>query len=236
VGNYPHQLLMKLRFPVMIDTINVNALNVSYEEFNPNSGQLGKLYFDNTSGTIANVTNLKGKIDRSPYLKASVRSFFMHDSPLQADFSFDLAHYEEGRFHVDMKMTKINSDHVEEIARPLALFAIKSAHIKSLQAHLNGTNTLGKGRVLLLYDDLKIVPLKKDSGTKSGMKPKKIQGFIFNTLVLKDSNPTGDEKPRNPTAQFVRQPDKSFFNVVWKTILVGILKTVGAPPSMAKSK
>jgi hypothetical protein len=236
VGNYPHQLLMKLQLPVMIDTISVTRMDVSYEEFNPRSAQSGTLYFDNTTATIANITNQQGKIDRERYLKASVHTSFMHDAPLQADFSFDLTRYKEGKFHVGMQMTKVNRTQVEKIARPLALMAIPSVHIKKLQAEVDGTNTLGKGSVLLLYDDLKIVPLKKDSDEKNGMKQKKLSGFIFNTFVLKNSNPSGNEKPRKPTGDFVREPDKSFFNLVWKTILVGILKTVGAPPSMAKSK
>src|SRR5690606_10158878 len=37
VGNYPHQLLMNLELPVKINKIDVKNLDVSYEEYNPNS-------------------------------------------------------------------------------------------------------------------------------------------------------------------------------------------------------
>lgn len=236
VGNYPHQLLRKLEYPVMVDTIAVTGLDIVYEELNLNSGKVGTVYFDNTSATITNTTNRQEKIEGSPQLTIHARTSFMHEAVMEADFSFDLAQHRQGKFQVEMHMSEITPATVEKIATPLALFAIKSASIKSLHARINGTNTMGRGTVTLLYNNLKIVPLKMDHNSKGGFKPKKLQGFIFNTFVIKDSNPARGENQRRPTVEFMRENDKSFFNLVWKTILVGILKTVGAPPSLAKSK
>jgi len=236
VGSYPHQLLMKLKLPVKIDEIKVAGLDLSYEEYNPKSEKTAAIYFDNTSGTISNITNQAGAIRKNQYMRVSAHTSFMHDAPLQSDFAFDLTHYKEGKFHVDMQMTEIDKDQLEKMANRLGLFSIKSINIKRLQAHVDGTDMVGKGTVLLLYNDLKIMPLKKDGNSKSGMKQRNLQGFIINSFVLKDKNPFGNEKPRNPTAQFARETDKSFFNLIWKTILVGILKTVGANPALAKSK
>jgi len=236
VGKFPHQLLMKLKLPVQIDKIKVAHLDLQYEEYNPKSGKSAEIYFDNTSGTISNITNQAGEIRKDQFMRVSAQTFFMHDAPLQSDFAFDLAHYKEGNFQVDMKLTKIDKEQLEKVANGLGLFSIQSLNIKSLEAHVDGTDMVGKGTVLLLYDDLKIMPLKKDGNSKSGMKQRNFQGFIINSFVLKDKNPFGNEKPRNPTAQFARETDKSFFNLIWKTILVGILKTVGANPALAKSK
>jgi hypothetical protein len=236
VGSYPHQLLMKLKLPVKIDKIEVTGLDLSYEEYNPKSEKSAEIYFDNTSGTVSNITNQAGEIRKGQYMRVSARTSFMHDVPLQSDFAFDLAHHKEGKFHVDMQMTKIDKEQIEKMANRLGLFSIKSVNIKRLQAHVDGTNMLGSGIVLLLYDDLKIIPLKKDNSRESGMKQRNFLGFIINSFVLKDKNPSGNEKQRNPTGQFDRETDKSFFNLVWKTILVGILKTVGADPKLAKSK
>ncbi len=236
VGSFPHQLLMKLELPVKINKIKVAGLDLQYEEYNPKSGKSAEISFDNTSGTISNITNQAGEIGKDPYMRVSAQSFFMRDAPMQSDFSFDLAHYKEGIFQVDMKLTKIKKEQLEKVANGLGLFSIKSLNIKSLQAHVDGNDKLGKGTVLLLYDDLKVVPLKKDDDKKDGMKERNLLGFVINSFVIKGSNPSGNEKPRNPTEQFVRENDKSFFNLVWKSILVGILKTVGANPKLAKSK
>ena len=236
VGNYPHQLLMKLKLPVQIDKIKVAHLDLQYEEYNPKSGKSAEIYFDNTSGTISNITNQAGEIRKDQFMRVSAQTFFMHDAPLQSEFSFDLAHYKEGNFQVDMKLTGIDKEQLEKVANGLGLFSIQSLNIKRLEAHVDGNDKLGKGNVLLLYDDLKITPLKKDSDSKGGLKQRNLLGFVINSFVLKDNNPSGNEKPRNPNGQFVRETDKSFFNLVWKTILVGILETVGANPKLAKSK
>ncbi len=236
VGKYPHQLLMNAKFPVKVDEINISGLDLSYEEYNPKSGKSAVIYFDNTSGTISNITNSARDIAHNPHMKVRARTSFMHDALLQTDFIFDLANYKKGKFSVDIQLTKINKEHLEKIANPLGLVSIKSLNVKKLEAHVDGNDVLGKGNVLLLYDDLKVIPLKRDDDEKNGMKQKWFQAFVINSFILKDKNPSGNDKPRNPTAEFVRESDKSFFNLVWKTILVGILKTVGAKPELAKSK
>jgi hypothetical protein len=236
VGNYPHQLLMKLKLPVKIDKINVKNLDLSYEEYNPKSEKSATIYFDNTSGTVSNITNHPDAVRKDPYMRASVRTFFMHKSPVQSSFTFDLAQYKKGKFSVDMQLTKIDKQQLKEITNNLGMLSLESVNIKSLQAHVDGSDMLGKGKVVLLYDDLSIVPLKKDGSSKGGLKQRNLRGFLMNALIVKDENPSGNEKPRNPTGEFIRETDKSFFNLVWNTILVGILQTVGADPKLAKSK
>jgi hypothetical protein len=54
--------------------------------------------------------------------------------------------------------------------------------------------------------------------------------------VLKKDNPKKGKAPRKVQAQFERMPTKGFMALVWKTILVGILKAVGAPEKMAYKK
>ncbi len=236
VGNYPHQLLMKLKLPVKIDRINVKNLDLSYEEYNPKSEKSATIYFDNASGIISNITNNADAVRKDPYMKASVRTFFMHKSPLQSSFTFDLAQYKKGNFSVDMQVTKIDQEQLKEITNNLGMLSLESVNIKSLQAHVDGSDVLGKGKVLLLYDNLRIVPLKKDGDSNGGLKQRNLRGFLMNALIVKDENPSGNKEPRKATGEFVRETDRSFFNLVWKTILVGILQTVGANPKLAESK
>ena len=80
------------------------------------------------------------------------------------------------------------------------------------------------------------MPLKKDGDSNGGLKQRNLRGFLMNALIVKDENPSGNKEPRKPTGEFVRETDRSFFNLVWKTILVGILQTVGANPKLAESK
>ncbi len=88
------------------------------------------------------------------------------------------------------------------------------------------------GDVLVLYKDLKLSLLEKDIG-KSTLDKKDATTFLSNRFVLKKNNPKGNGKPRKETAEFKRIPEGGFFMLVWKTALVGVLKTIGAPTKIA---
>src|SRR5690606_9319025 len=56
-GKFPHQQLQKLALDLKIDTVNIRQASIGYSEYNPNSKQTGKIYFNRTSGRIFNLTN-----------------------------------------------------------------------------------------------------------------------------------------------------------------------------------
>jgi len=59
VKTFPNFGLQQLKADLNIDSIRVNHINVSYTEFNKKSNQTGTIHFDNTSGTISNLTTNK---------------------------------------------------------------------------------------------------------------------------------------------------------------------------------
>jgi hypothetical protein len=113
----------------------------------------------------------------------------------------------------------------------MGLFMVKKGRLKELTAYITGDNNKASGDVLMLYDDLHITPMKKDPQNNE-LKKKSVTSFIANTFVLKDENPSKDGQVRKETASFTRKSG-TFFNLIWKTIFVGILKTIGAPEKLA---
>jgi hypothetical protein len=79
---------------------------------------------------------------------------------------------------------------------------------------------MAKGSSTLLYENLKIDILKKDS---SDTKKKDVQSFLAN-LLIKDKNPMNGETRVNEINQ-EREVNKSFFNLVWKSIFAAAKKT-----------
>ena len=109
---------------------------------------------------------------------------------------------------------------------------VKKGKLKKLDAQVSGDNYKASGNVLMLYDDLHLTPLKKDQQNPGELKKKSVTSFIANSFVLKDENPTKDGHVRKETASYTRKSG-TFFNLIWKTIFVGILKTIGAPEKLA---
>jgi len=230
---FPHQLIMKLPLKIAVGKVRVNDLDLVYEEFSKLSNQTGKLYVDNLQGSISNLTNIPAVIKRNETMTASATGLFMHAAPAELTLHFDLANYKTGAFSANLKTKKsFNGPTVNSIAEPLGAFRIKRGELKELSSQVNGDNYKASGEVLMLYNDLHVTPMKQDPQNPGELKKKSVTSFIANTFVLKDENPSKDGQVRKENAVFNRKSG-TFFNMIWKTTFIGILKTIGAPEKLA---
>ena len=122
------------------------------------------------------------------------------------------------------------ADLFNSVAMPLGLVKIHDGTLKKLQANIKGNQRRAGGDVLVLYNDLKLDMLEKQNG---GLDKKDVTTFFANAFVLKKDNPKAGTETRHVTATFDRIPEAGFFALVWKTILTGTLKTIGAPTKIA---
>jgi len=224
VGKYPHQLLMKVPFLIKVDTIGLNNFDLSYTELNPKSGQTGTINFENINGTITNITNDPGTIKQNKFLSVSAKASFMKRSAVTAGFKFDLAQADKGAFTVTAQMGAVPYQALNEITVPLALLKINRLNLKSLDVSMRGDNYRASGTVKMIYDDLNITALKAADDT---LKKRGLLSFIANNFVIKSKNPAEGQAVRIEKAAYERDTQRSFFNLVWKTIFTGSGKTVG---------
>ncbi len=222
VGKYPHQMLMKLPFPLKIDAISLENFDLSFTELNPKTSQTGTVTFDNIRATISNVTNHPS--GKNAMCRITASTTFLKKTPLNASFVFDLANHKKGNFIVTASVGAIQSTALNEITIPLALLKLNSLNLKSLDATMQGDNFSCTGTVKMLYSDLSITALKATDDT---LKKRGLISFIANNFILKKDNPLHNQPVRVQTASYKRVANKSFFNLVWKTIFTGAGKTVG---------
>jgi hypothetical protein len=229
---FPHQLIMKLPMKLNIQTVQVNDLDVVYEEFSVLSGKTGKLFLNDLHGKISNLTNLPSAIKRNSTTTVTASGNLMNLSPVDLSLRFDLSHYRTGAFSAALETKKsFDGQKISPLSEPLGLFMVKRGELKKLSAHISGNNYKASGQVVFLYDNLHITPMKKDESKPDGLKKKSVTSFIANTFVLKEENPKNGEQ-RKADASFTRSTG-TFFNLIWKTTFVGILKTIGAPEKLA---
>jgi hypothetical protein len=231
---FPQQMLMKIAMKLRIQKVTVGDLDLVYEEFSKVSKQAGKLYVSNLHGTISNLTNLPNAIKSNHITTVSASGMFMKTAPVTLGLSFDLTKYQSGAFSAQIESkTTVNGPTINALAKPLGLFRVKTGELKQLISHVSGDNRQASGNVTMLYDNLHITPMKADPGNPGELKKKSVTSLIANTFVLKDENPSKDGDVRKEDASFTRKSG-TFFNLIWKTTLVGILKTIGAPTKLAE--
>ncbi len=223
VGNYPHQLLMKMDFPVQVPVINLKNFKVDYEEVNPKNQRTGKLIFDRINGKMTNVTNIAENVRINNWVKLTADCALMDAGNLSATFSFDLANAKTGNFMVDGLLGPMDGTRLNPITKPMGMFEIESLKVNQIKFHINGTNSHGSGRVLFTYNDLKITALKEE---EDKLKKKGFLTFLANTFIIQTDNPPKNGKASSQPGSAERDIHRSFFNLIWKTLLDGLKKNI----------
>lgn len=226
VGNYPHQLLMRLKLPVTINNIDANNFKVTYIELNPKTQKSGSIVFDNIYGSFTNITNKPEEIAQNKYFSLDANAKLMGSGPLHASFKFDLTKADDGVFSLDVDLGAMDGKELNGATKSLGLFEIKSADIKKLQMHMTATNNRSNGTVTFYYDNLQVEVLKQDDEEQNKLKKRGFLSFIANAFIIEKSNARNDKNKDPKYVYYKRDPEKSFFNLIWKTIFTGLGDTV----------
>jgi hypothetical protein len=231
MGNFPSQLLMKLPVQLRIAKARMRDLDFSYAEYNPLSKATGTIYLDNVQLRITNLSNER-RLHPQP-LTIAGSGLFMHAVPVTAQFRFDMARYKSGAFTAHIKMKGFNGALINPFTEPMGMMKLERGTLQSAEATVRGDERQATGVVFIPYTDLKLAILERDTDGKA-LDKKDVTSLLANLLVLKRDNPKPGEAPRRETAAFTRIPEGGFFMLIWKTILVGALKTIGAPTNIAR--
>lgn len=224
VGDYPHQALQKI--PADIDIRKLVVINsfIEYKERNNITKNSGKVQFYNVYSTITNFTNKKESIRRNNVMTLVSKTSFLNKTPFNVNWKFILRD-PEGRFNIKANMGPINANDLNALTEPMGPARMEKGVIKGLTMDLDGSDHSMNGTITLLYDNLKIAVLEKDKGAKEWDK-KSLTSFVANIFV-KNSNPPDDDEPaRTVNVTYQRDPNRSIFNLGWKTIFKGIMETV----------
>jgi hypothetical protein len=228
-NNFPHQILMRTPVPFSIAKMEMHHTKLLYSEYNPGMDQTGAVVISDVNGTVVNMTNIPGEIRKNRFMASTSSGSFMNRVPMNVGFHFDLSRYKTGNFTMDLKVGELDSSILNPITGPLAEFIFKRGSIQKGIVHVEGNNFKASGNGMLLYKDLYLESLKKNSDKPGKVKKRKLLSFFGNVLLIKNSNPSKGKSPRNETFESERNDHQPFFSLVWKTIYIGVLKSIGLP-------
>jgi hypothetical protein len=223
--NFPHMALKRLPIETTIDTFKLRQVNVAYTEYNPISQEKGTVHIDRLNGNILNLTNDSVSLAKNHYATADLNAYMIRAAQLNIRIYFDLssaiaAFTFKGNIG-QMDMVKLNP-----LAKALGLVKIQSGQIRKVDFDVKANAKGSHGTMHMYYDNLKIELLKEgDNGRPA--KKKGLLSFLANALIIKDANPEKGKPLRTATIDFQRPPGASFFNLLWKSVFVGMRETVG---------
>jgi len=227
-GRFPHQLFQKIKIPITIKKINLNSLDISYAEFDKESGQRGRISFNNTSGVITNVTNQNKYKRIDPIIEANLQSYLMEQGKLNVGFKFNVL-APKADFSYQGQLLNMDARQLNYITKPLAMLQIKSCLVRSLAFDIKANDEVAKGKVDFIYNDLSLGLMKRHEGGER-LKRLGILSLIANAMIIYSDNPSEDGKFTSAPVYYERKTTGSFFNYVWKTLFQGVKYSIGFTP------
>jgi hypothetical protein len=224
VGKYPQQQLMRLPVPINFRKVFFKHSFIEYKEKNARSDSAGKLQFYDVTAAISNVTNRRVVIARDDRCMLRFHAKLLNQAPVDARLVM-LLRDPKGRFSIVGDVGPIDAPMLNPLIRPMGLANMDKGHVDGLHFTFKGDDSSCKGRLTMLYQDVKISLLKKDK--KEGKLGKKGVASLLANIIMKDSNPGKGDDPRTVEVHFKRILNKSFFNLLWKSIFTGVKETVG---------
>lgn len=227
LDHFPHQLIMMIPKPVLVNELALQNLKVVFTQYNPKTKLTGTATFTNINGVAKHITNIPAEIKRYPFTFINAKGVFMNKVPMSVALKFDLSKVKSGQFSGEIRMDTLEKDIINSIGEPLGRFTIKRGEMQKGIARVEGDNYNLHGTISFYYNDLHITPLKSDS-SNGGLKKAHLKSLAANIIYIKNENPKGDEL-RKPEYNVERDPKLNFVAYIWRNITIGILKTIGIP-------
>jgi len=225
VGHYPSQMIMKSDMPLNIKKVRFKNIYLEYKEKNAKSSKPGAVRFERGEINIENVTNIPAAIKENNIMTISYKANVLGALQMNTTFKFFL-NAGDGKFAVDGTLGSCNAKSLNQISVPMARIRIDTGFIDGANFNLTGNDYGARGEFVMRYKDFKIALLKKGEESISGKK-RKLLSALANSIIKNDNPQNG--KLRTFTVEYDRDPAKSFFNLVWKSIFTGMKGTFGMP-------
>ncbi len=215
--NYPNAALKRLPIETIIDTLSLNKIDLAYTEYEPKR-------LINLHGNILNITNDSLRLTKNNHAFANLTTSIMGAAKMNVKLDLNLTAANNAFSYVghvgafDLKV-------LHPMSKPLGLIGIESGKVKSVDFNVNANSGGSTGVVKFSYSDLKVDLLKDEANQTK--KKKGLLSFLANTILIKNDNPTKGDPLRVSNVKFTRVPQASFFNLMWKSVFIGIRETVG---------
>ncbi|GAB0155851.1 hypothetical protein CHRYSEOSP005_11130 [Chryseobacterium sp. Alg-005] len=209
------RMLRSIKFPVIINTLDLKNSKLVYEEDTPESAGPGKLTFSNFNMNVKNLNSAKTK-GKPTRVDIRIHCSFMNLAPLSVNWNFDVADQRDV-FHISGRTVNLPAQGINPFIRPY-LHVTATGTIQEMLFNFRGNPAGLNGTFNLKHKDLKVAILDKNNREKKG-----VLTAIANLVVRSNSG----RLPEDVKVEDIpRDPTKSFFNLFWKGIENGLKKTL----------
>ncbi|REC42834.1 hypothetical protein DRF69_10660 [Chryseobacterium sp. 5_R23647] len=203
--------LRDVKIPLFIKEISIKNSDLEYEEDAEKSNIPGKLTFNNFQALITNVNNAKIK-GRPTIINTDASFDFYGKAETKVNWKFDVKDLAD-KFTIKGDVQKLSADNVNLFVRPYLNITL-DGNIDYLKFDYYGSQEGIAGKFYFKYNDMYVNFLNKKGNER------KFLNTIANWFVKNESK----GEPGHVVIDKKREPERSFFSMLWQGIMEGLKK------------
>jgi len=214
---YPAQQIQQINIPINIKNINANNISITYSE-KISKSKTGKIDISSLNLKIKNITNKTNENNLIIEAKGKVRNKIPFNILVNLD-------YNKPQFTFKGTVFKSNLRNANKTLSSFEPIELKSGTLNKLTFNGSANNNYSSGNMLFLYNNINIKILDKNKKASTKVK-NKVAALVANTVIYKNNPAKGKKTPREVKFKYIRDKNKSFINLIWKSIFSGIIETI----------
>ena len=215
-----YQLIQRLPVKFSLRTLAIGSLDAQYEELKAGGDKAGIITFDDIGGSIDGLGNIPAP--GCEYSKWRLHARMMNAGALTVTGYMPIDSLND-RFELTASLGRTDASVFNNMITPLANLAISGGTIDKIDMHIVGNSRSATIDMTFLYNGIKAMILKEKDGH---IKERRVLSEIINHMVLINSNPRHNET-RTAHMTVARDPHRSPFNYLWRTVFVAAKETIG---------
>ena len=221
----PNEALSSMKEIVKVDSLKITNGHLKYCERSAVKAIPGVITFDKVNVSVSGIANHSANPDTAIihadglFMNSGIMKLFMAIPLTSPDFSLRYS----GSLSI-MDVTALNA-----FIEPSEHQRIKSGIIQSATYNINVNSGRASGSLRVVYKDLTIAVLNKETGSEKGIF-NRVLSFFGKVFIIRGTN-MPDEKGLMKIGEikYTRNPQDYFLQYVWFALRGGIADVVGFP-------
>lgn len=221
----PHMNLQELDQQIEVGQFDLSDGKITYTEHVEESSTSGTIAFIDLNATFTNLVNTPEALSKNEVLTVNASTQLMGHGKLTINANANLKD-EKGSFLVVGKLEKMDLTELNRMMEHVAFVKIRSGINNSMEFNIEANEDYALGEITFYYEDLKISMISKKDEKATGMGPA-LGSFFANAFIINSNNPRW-LFVRKGGVFYERNVNRSIFNYLSKSVLSGVVASIGA--------
>jgi len=206
-----------------VKSVNVSNAYVNYQEMVKGAAKPGTIMLDQMEISLTGICNYPDSIKKGQAITADIQAMLMGKSQANFHFYLPIGNPKE-YFTFYGSGDSFPATNLNPMMEPMAFVETTGGTVNSVNYYGVACCDTAIGRIEFKYQDMTVSVVKKQK-EEDVVVENKFLSFVAKTVMHKN-NPNKGKPVRIAKMLFVRDPNKGFFNFVWKTIQGGLIHSL----------